>query len=410
MDETTKKWASDLFGGSLRCKTHINLPVKMDLDKTTADEWIRVISQNSNKKTVGELSLRVLKKLPKIAKNSKITDEYILMSSFLHVMIDRENITIEHVEGNNEADFVKNQYDFDYQISTKDIRKVFEKENEQVIFSVTTHSSATLPPCPDCKGKGFFRCEDCKGSGREQYVDGNFADGEERKKTGPCSHCYGQGKIACEKCNGTGKQPIYANTYQTVRRFEDRKTVLIYDYLSASWEGGLNNNKWDMLCNDMDDWDMRQYNYNWDMLYNDNRYHPLIKIIKIWYNMDNIELENCIEKLYKNSKEIIIDRKDEAIQPIFSETRNKCNILEGKDYHKKRAYSFWKEQELVKGQLGCSLAKHYAIPAIKLSFTDTIENRERIIYIVEDLREDIEGMVCLFESLPEVSFIRSLFI
>jgi hypothetical protein len=39
---------------------------------------------------------------------------------------------------------------------------------------------------------------------------------------------------------------------------------------------------------------------------------------------------------------------------------------------------------------------------------DTIENRERIIYIVEDLREDGEGMVCFFERLPEVSFIRSL--
>ena len=59
--------------------------------------------------------------------------------------------------------------------------------------------------CPECSGKGKIRCPECGGSGREQYVDGYYANGEERIKTGQCHHCYGKGYFECERCASTGK-------------------------------------------------------------------------------------------------------------------------------------------------------------------------------------------------------------
>jgi hypothetical protein len=405
MDTATKKWISELFSSDEYYT--IFIPQKIDLQKTTVNTWLDIISRNINKKALGDYfsanGLRALKKLPKIAKGLKIENEYILMSSFLNVMIDREEITTEHVDGSDMEEFTKNPYDFDYQISPKNFQKVLEdewshifdrEENKREIFSVKTNSNTTPPPCPNCNGEGFFRCENCEGSGREQYTDGNFANGDERIKTGQCSNCYGQGKIECETCNGAGKQQIYANTYQTIKRFEDRKRILRYDCLSSS--GGFYCKNW--------------YSWRWDNNI-DNSYQSNLQIKKnldIWRNMDNDEIENCIDKLYQNSKEIIIDNESESVRNVLAEIGNKYSTLYKEN--KKQAHLLWKNYELEKGQLGCSLAKHYAMPAVKITFTDTIEENEHDFFIVEDLRENEKGVVCLFNSFPEVSFFKSLFL
>lgn len=59
--------------------------------------------------------------------------------------------------------------------------------------------------CPDCKGEKKIRCHNCGGSGREQYEEGEYADGRPKIKTGQCSECYGRGYFVCKTCNETGK-------------------------------------------------------------------------------------------------------------------------------------------------------------------------------------------------------------
>jgi hypothetical protein len=420
MNTTTKYWINDLFSGCYDDGYHtVFIPKKMDLQKTTVNTWLDIISRNIDKNVLDEYisanSLRALKNLPKIAKDLKIEreTEYILMSSFLNVMIDRENITTEHVEGEDMEEFTKDPYNFDFQISSKDIQKVLEdershiveeEENKQEIFSVKTYGNSSPARCPNCNGKGFFKCENCEGSGREQYIDGYFANGEERIKTGQCSHCYGRGKIACETCNGAGKQQIYANTYQTIKRFEDRKIILQYDCLSSSWGRFYERDErdWYSLYNESinaDDAD--DHFYRLKMKYRYKSYRSMDS----WRNMDNNELANCIEKLYQNSNEIIIDNENES---ILSEIRNKYNTLYRN--HKKKAHLTWKGYDLEKGQLGCSLEKHYAIPAIKITFTDTIEQGKHNIFIFENLGKNKQGVVCLLDHIPELSFFKSLFL
>ncbi|MDR0699442.1 MAG: hypothetical protein LBG28_09555 [Tannerella sp.] len=423
MTTATEKWVNALLGGVMS-DIMVYIPNKIDLQKTTADEWIDVISRNINKNSVPALydaydaydrkvaknRRRALEKLPKIATKVKISNEYIVMSSFLNVMIDRENIKINEEEGNDMEEFTKKPYDFDYQISSKDIRKVLEneweylfdgKKNKWEIFSVTSHSDR-IAPCPGCAGAGFIRCEHCDGSGREQYVAGNFATGEERIKTGQCSHCYGQGKIACTKCNGTGK--IYLNARQTVKRFEDRKTILRYDCLSTSWEDSYGIDWYD--SSQFSDWSKNiKENYRCNI----RRYDDM----DIWRNMDDDGLDDYIEKLYRNSKEIIIDKEDESARKILSEIGDKYKTLCKENT--KRCNSLWREYKLDKGELGCSLVKHHAIPAVKITFTDTIENEKRNIYIFENLELDDDGerqagMICVFEECPELGFIKSLFL
>jgi hypothetical protein len=142
----------------------LHIPGKFDFKTMTAEDWLYTISRNSNKETFSSdpedrLKLRTLKKLWKIAENVELTEEYILVSSFRNIMVDREQIKLEVIDGEKKKDCIKNPYDFDYNLSTKDIEKLLKSGNEeekQEIFSVTTHDSRKgIPSCSNCKGKGF---------------------------------------------------------------------------------------------------------------------------------------------------------------------------------------------------------------------------------------------------------------
>jgi hypothetical protein len=425
MNTTTEKWVGEMLEILTLNATRIYIPHHIDLQKTTADEWLSIISRNSNKNTTFTdtafvaNTLRSLKKLPKIATKVKISNEYIVMSSFLNVMIDREKIDIKEEEGNDLKEFTKKPYNFDYQISSKDIRKVLEdeleylfdgKKNKWEIFSVKSHGD-TIAPCPYCIETELIKCKHCNGSGREQYVDGYFATGEKRIKTGQCSHCYGQGKITCAKCNNT--RTIHLNTGQTVKRFEDRKTILRCDCVSAPW--GAAPWRRDPGLGDFHfmDWYTDEDFFN-DIKENYRYYIREYNNIDIWRNMDDDELEDSIEKLYRNSKEIIIDKEDESARKILSEIGDKYKTLCKEN--KKCSNLLWRHCELEKGELACSLVKHHAIPAVKITFTDTIEKQNNTICIFENLKLDENGerrtgTVCVFENgLPELSFIKSLFL
>ena len=75
-------------------------------------------------------------------------------------------------------------------------------------------------PCETCHGSGRIKCTACGGSGREKFVDGYFASGKKRIKTGSCSECHGSGSVPCQECHGLGKIEIFAPNY-SVEKYVD---------------------------------------------------------------------------------------------------------------------------------------------------------------------------------------------
>ena len=95
--------------------------------------------------------------------------------------------------------------------------------NRECVFSVA-HKRRDQDPyirCDECNGSGMVKCERCGGTGKEQYVDGNFASGEERIRTGNCPECGGRGRVQCPKCLGEGKIAIYAPDYSIVKSVQE---------------------------------------------------------------------------------------------------------------------------------------------------------------------------------------------
>lgn len=152
---------------------------------------------------------------------------YELMSTFGVVSIIP---TIEHsisaADEKNESVMPTFSFDskyFDSLIEPEDIVAVFSEENtveitdDEITFSSpkfnnlhTVIGSYKTPKgfnnvCPECDGEKKIRCSRCGGSGREQYEEGEYADGRPKIKTGQCSRCYGRGFFVCKACNETGK-------------------------------------------------------------------------------------------------------------------------------------------------------------------------------------------------------------
>ncbi len=105
------------------------------------------------------------------------------------------------------------------------------------VFSVEHKDKTDEPtvPCNACHGSGVKKCPRCKGSGRESYVDGYFASGEERIKTGNCPECGGSGRIPCPECNGDGVIRILSKKYSLLHSVKD--TISKHASLHLYWPG-----------------------------------------------------------------------------------------------------------------------------------------------------------------------------
>jgi hypothetical protein len=305
---------------------------------------------------------------------------------FLNISIMREKITTDSIEGNKMDEFNREPYDFDYAISPDCIKDVLlNSKPTWEICAVSTHD--TSPICPQCKGNGFLRCENCRGSGRQQYVDGNFAGGEERIKTGQCSNCYGTGKIQCDECAGSGKRQNFSEKYQIVKKFENIKKVMSYAVTSNTFE----------QCAE------RCY---LAFLYGDKiEIRELEAEIEKWNDsFDNQELKNGIRKLHKNQKEVIIDENQTLPDGVSEECKNlyKKNKQAALDYFEGN-----KRGKNKQGKLGCAIEKHFAIPMFRMYFSTKIDDEEYFIDIYEDTNKNL---ICCLDSLPELGFFKSLFV
>lgn len=178
---------------------------------------------------------RTLKMLPQLAKSIEIEKGHGLMSLRVYTHSKRGKQINTHVEYAvdlpEKMDAPANaDYNQDYINSGETVRVEGEYYNLlqegipcESVFSIEHKNRSDEPsiPCDHCHGSGVIKCPQCGGAGRETYVDGYFASGEERIKTGACSECGGTGRVPCPECNGEGSVDIFAPHYSLVRSVDE---------------------------------------------------------------------------------------------------------------------------------------------------------------------------------------------
>lgn len=207
--ETIEK-GNEYGGGDKYCFFLRN--INFDLNRS-GEDWLNIISDKMN--LVGEewngwsdinQMRRALKRLNKLAKVAQISWGYGIKGVKGRTAIWREisnNINIKglytHLDNGKSYDtnLTKDIWDDEFPVQTCSLED-YEKDE---VLSVEILKDQI---CDTCKGQKLIRCSNCEGSGREQYIDGYFASGEERIKTGTCHECYGKGQIPCPDCEGSG--------------------------------------------------------------------------------------------------------------------------------------------------------------------------------------------------------------
>lgn len=375
---------------------------KFDYQSLEANDILReigvIISKKAKSLGLTSAEKRGAKNLSKIANDVRIEQGYMLASVFFNIQVVRDKITTKIVDGIELDDFSMSPYELDYGVSPDNLKYTIEEalklrlkleEARQIVCSVTTKNADEVVGCPKCDGSGSLRCESCGGSGREQYVDGIYASGEERIKTGQCSNCYGSGKIKCDTCNGSGKREFFSNQYQIIKSFEDVKVWEGYGCISRSW-----------LMEFIDDCNFPK----------DSGGHFLSNnptFLSVWNNawreFSNQELECGIEKLHKNQKEILVDNATVISNEISLDYKRLY------EQNKKSALRYFDSSKISKqGKLGCFIEKHIEIPVTLFYYS--IDGYESVITIFENDNENANGeTMCCFDNMPELGFFKSLF-
>ena len=141
---------------------------------------------------------RILKVVPKITHSIKCEAGTGIMSFISHTYSKRgKQITTKVVEDTLTPEQMDSPANADYNLEYVDHEASFYLEGKSVdlitegidcdtIFAVEHKNRQDEPtvPCDACHGSGVQKCPQCNGTGRESYVDGYYASGEERIKTG----------------------------------------------------------------------------------------------------------------------------------------------------------------------------------------------------------------------------------
>lgn len=160
-------------------------------------------------------------------------DSYCQRDPQIHTRIVDDIFAPEFTESPRNADY---NYDFLKQDPSGSLINGGGIKSECTFYREhKTRSHEPFVPCETCHGSGRIKCAACGGSGREKYVDGYFASGEERIKTGTCSECHGHGHVTCPDCHGQGRIEIFAPNYSVEKYVDDvitQKTGIAY---ASSW-------------------------------------------------------------------------------------------------------------------------------------------------------------------------------
>lgn len=197
--------------------------VKKDIESPDERRTINMLSNIGTSMQVEEGRLLV----------SIFCDSYCQRDPQIHTRIVDDIFAPEFTESPRNADY---NYDFLEQEPSGSLINGGGIKSECTFYREhKTRSHEPFVPCETCHGSGRIKCAACGGSGREKYVDGYFASGEERIKTGTCSECHGHGHVTCPDCHGQGRIEIFAPNYSVEKYVDDvitQKTGIAY---ASSW-------------------------------------------------------------------------------------------------------------------------------------------------------------------------------
>jgi|JFBN01.2.fsa_nt_gb hypothetical protein len=193
--------------------------VKKDIELPDERRTINMLSNIGSSMQVEEGRLLV----------SLFCDSYCQRDPQIHTRIVDDIFAPEFTESPRNADY---NYDFLEQEPSGSLINGGGIKSECTFYREhKTRSHEPFVPCETCHGSGRIKCTACGGSGREKYVDGYFASGEERIKTGTCSECHGHGHVTCPDCHGQGRIEIFAPNYSVEKYVDDvitQKTGIAY--------------------------------------------------------------------------------------------------------------------------------------------------------------------------------------
>lgn len=197
--------------------------VKKDIESPDERRTVNMLSNIGTSMQVEEGRLLV----------SIFCDSYYQRDPQIHTRIVDDIFAPEFTESPRNADY---NYDFLEQEPSGSLINGGGIKSECTFYREhKTRSHEPFVPCETCHGSGRIKCAACGGSGREKYVDGYFASGEERIKTGTCSECHGHGHVTCPDCHGQGRIEIFAPNYSVEKYVDDvitQKTGIAY---ASSW-------------------------------------------------------------------------------------------------------------------------------------------------------------------------------
>lgn len=216
-------------------------------------------------------------------------------------------ITPEHMDSPSNADFNQEYIDQPGKIYVDG--EMYDLIAEGIpcdtVFAVEHKNRQEAPtvPCEACHGSGFQKCTQCNGTGRESYVDGYYASGEERIKTGRCPECGGSGKVPCDECNGKGEIQIYAQKYSLIHSVKD-----IISKRASTWYC-LPGDRYPSCCiSSPDELEHKEFDNSTDGAI-DRSY-----LIQAHDALNYVSRNGNITYIKKNSKSFLEDNREEVVQ------------------------------------------------------------------------------------------------
>lgn len=358
-----------------------NMPAEQLIPKITGAFREAKISwgkdKSGYKRTVGILD--------KIGRNAQLQHGQILVSLYLNTYCDRGKKIRTQIENEPaEHPFTDAPENIDY---PTDIERSSESLKSGIIgecvFSVENKERAEEPfvVCQACKGSGKKKCPSCKGSGREHYIDGYYASGEERIKTGICSKCSGSGKVDCPKCGGQGKMEIFAPYYSVLRCVPETISQVACCACTTPWNSGCKS------C----------YVHNPDRSVSE--YDSGLRLSKAI--QEQTHNDDFIRLRMKNRSMTAIDHTQQIIRAMTD-----AGIVDLYKQNESEAKKWFADSQ--RGAFVSQNTRHYLLPISRLKMNISTQD-SAVIYLLPYEQDSTLVILPGYHSLPETGSLKYLF-
>ncbi len=323
--------------------------------------------------------------IDKLGRNTQLQHGQILISLYLNTYCDRGKEVHTQIENESaEHSFTEAPDNIDYQTLWDNSSELLKSGViGECVFSIENKERAKEPfvLCHACKGSGKMKCPSCEGSGREQYVDGYYASGEERIKTGACSECSGSGKVDCPECDGQGKMEIFAPHYSVIRSVSETISQVACCAYTTPWES------------------YRESCYVHDPDQSVSEFDPELSLSKVIQQQTNSD--DFIRLRMKNRRTTAIDNTQRIIR-----TMTDVGVI---DLYKKNE-SQTKEwfADTQRGAFVSQHARHYLLPISRLKM-NLSKYDSAVIYLVPYKQDSTLVILPSYYSLPETGVLKYLF-